>query len=377
MGFCIVNNASVCARHAQRQLGLKRVLIIDFDVHHGNGTQDAFYSDPDVLFLSTHQAGSYPNTGRADEAGEGDGAGATVNVPLPGGCGDAAAAACAEEVIAPVAVRFRPDVILVSAGFDAHWRDPLAGLQFVGGTYHRLAAEIKRLGAGGEEGGSAAGVCAVRHCAAALTATPLSAPQRTSFAAGGLCSSWRAGALPLARRRPPRPTCGPLRLLLRAACSVAGQQHPCVPLCANPSPPDPPPTTSAGTTCRASGRAWRRWRGRCWASGWTPRWTLSARRCRRAAPGARAPAATDSRRPCLPGTALRARSLSLLPRRARLLPLDRAPKPQAIVVAAWFPRLRAAAHAPSAAHTRRQTRPAAPLHRSPSRRTSSRRRCWR
>ncbi|XP_057975542.1 histone deacetylase 14, chloroplastic isoform X2 [Malania oleifera] len=145
MGFCVFGNVAIAARYAQRHHGLKRVFIIDFDVHHGNGTNDAFYDDPDIFFLSTHQDGSYPGTGKIDEVGYGNGEGATLNLPLPGGSGDTAMRIVFDEVIAPCAQRFKPNIILVSAGYDAHVLDPLASLQFTTGTYYMLASNIKRL----------------------------------------------------------------------------------------------------------------------------------------------------------------------------------------------------------------------------------------
>ncbi|XP_042489802.1 histone deacetylase 14 [Macadamia integrifolia] len=145
MGFCVFGNVAVAARYAQQVHGLKRVFIIDFDVHHGNGTNDAFYDDPDVFFLSTHQVGSYPGTGKIDEVGLGRGEGTTLNLPLPGGSGDTAMRSVFEEVIVPCAQRFKPDIILVSAGYDAHVLDPLASLQFTTGTYYMLASNIKQL----------------------------------------------------------------------------------------------------------------------------------------------------------------------------------------------------------------------------------------
>ena len=127
MGFCLLSHVAVAARHAQAVHGAERVLIVDVDVHHGNGTQEAFYDDPSVLFVSTHQAGLFPGGGRLDETGVGAGQGATVNVPLPAGTDDALVSLY-RAVLPPLAARFRPDVVFVSAGFDAHRLDPLGGL---------------------------------------------------------------------------------------------------------------------------------------------------------------------------------------------------------------------------------------------------------
>ncbi len=128
MGFCLFNNVAVAARYAIDHYGLERVMIIDFDVHHGNGTQEMFYNDPRVLYFSTHQAPFYPGTGLADERGEGDGEGTTINIPLPASTGYETFEPVFRQVMAPAADRFDPQLILVSAGFDAHWDDPLGGL---------------------------------------------------------------------------------------------------------------------------------------------------------------------------------------------------------------------------------------------------------
>jgi acetoin utilization deacetylase AcuC-like enzyme len=128
MGFCLLNNVAVAAAHA-RARGAERVAIVDFDVHHGNGTQEIFYEDPSVLYVSLHQFPFYPGSGAAEETGRGEGRGYTVNVPLSAGAGDAVYAAAIERVVAPVLETYRPNLLLFSAGFDAHQRDPLAQMQ--------------------------------------------------------------------------------------------------------------------------------------------------------------------------------------------------------------------------------------------------------
>jgi acetoin utilization deacetylase AcuC-like enzyme len=145
MGFCLFNNAAIAARYAVTERDVERVLIMDFDVHHGNGTQDEFDSDPDVMYISTHQYPHYPGTGHWSETGHGAGAGSIVNVPLGGNVGDEGFARIFDEVVATAAWRFQPQLILVSAGYDAHWDDPLASLQLSIGGYSAIAQALKDL----------------------------------------------------------------------------------------------------------------------------------------------------------------------------------------------------------------------------------------
>jgi acetoin utilization deacetylase AcuC-like enzyme len=128
MGFCLFNTIAIGARHLKRAHGANRVLVMDWDVHHGNGTQNAFYDDPSVLFISTHQFPYYPGTGAVTEVGTEAGEGYTINVPLPAGCADAEYLRVFEEVVVPAAKKFAPEWILVSAGFDPHRHDPLGGM---------------------------------------------------------------------------------------------------------------------------------------------------------------------------------------------------------------------------------------------------------
>ena len=137
MGFCLYNNIAIAAA-ALRADGLSRIAIVDIDVHHGNGTQAAFYSDPSVLFISTHQFPYWPGSGSAEERGRGAGLGYTLNLPLPAGTGDVGYELAYSTQVVPVLEDFKPEAILVSAGFDAHTLDPLAGMQMTTGGYRRV-----------------------------------------------------------------------------------------------------------------------------------------------------------------------------------------------------------------------------------------------
>ena len=146
MGFCLLNNVAIAAAHA-RARGLERVAVVDWDVHHGNGTQEMFWTDPHVLYVSTHQSPFYPGTGDADEVGNGSGQGYTVNVPLAAGAGDAVYARAFERVILPVVESYAPELVLVSAGFDASARDPLAQMELSANAFGWMARELARLAA--------------------------------------------------------------------------------------------------------------------------------------------------------------------------------------------------------------------------------------
>jgi acetoin utilization deacetylase AcuC-like enzyme len=152
MGFCLLNHVSIAARYAQAQYGIERVAILDWDVHHGNGTQDIHWEDPSVLFVSLHQWPLYPGTGWLDAVGAGPGTGATVNLPMPPGSGDREYLEALDRVALPVIEAFRPGLLLVSAGQDGHAADPLSeqriSLAGFRGMAERAAALARRLGIG-------------------------------------------------------------------------------------------------------------------------------------------------------------------------------------------------------------------------------------
>ena len=143
MGFCLFNNVAVAAQAALDR-GLERVAIVDFDVHHGNGTQDIFYERGDVFYMSCHQWPLYPGTGSADERGRGAGEGFTVNVPMAAGGGEAEYLAVFDTVFGPALVEYQPELLLVSAGFDAHELDPLAQMELTTEAYGKLANRLQQ-----------------------------------------------------------------------------------------------------------------------------------------------------------------------------------------------------------------------------------------
>ncbi len=144
-GFCLFGNAAVAARHAQERHGAQRILIVDFDVHHGNGTEEMFYDDPTVLFISIHQYPHYPFSGGMYDCGSPAGEGFNVNIPFPDGVGDAGYLAAVRQLVTPLAQEFAPDVIFLSAGYDGHWMDPLSGHRLSVSGYAALAQELLAL----------------------------------------------------------------------------------------------------------------------------------------------------------------------------------------------------------------------------------------
>jgi acetoin utilization deacetylase AcuC-like enzyme len=143
MGFCIFNNVAIAAQYAKKKYGLQRILIVDWDLHHGNGTQHAFYEDPAVLYFSSHQYPHYPGSGSFGEMGIGAGEGFTVNAPFPVGFGDREYLAVYDSVLRPIALEFRPELVLVSAGFDPYIKDPLGGMRVTGDGFGGLASIVR------------------------------------------------------------------------------------------------------------------------------------------------------------------------------------------------------------------------------------------
>ena len=145
MGFCLFNNIAIAAGYARRKYDLERILIVDWDLHHGNGTQNAFYQDPQVLFFSTHQYPYYPGSGSIAEKGEKEGQGFTVNVPLPGGQGDEDFGVIYRELLRPIVSDFKPQLIFVSAGYDIYFQDPLGAMEVTPEGFATLASLIRDL----------------------------------------------------------------------------------------------------------------------------------------------------------------------------------------------------------------------------------------
>lgn len=204
MGFCFYNNVAVAAAHA-RARGVERVLVVDWDVHHGNGTQAAFEGRDDVFFFSVHQSPLYPGTGLSHETGKGAGAGYTLNAPMPPGLGDGDYAALFQDVLRPVADAFRPGLVLVSAGFDAHRDDPLGGMMLTEEGFAVLCAEVAAIAAdhaGGRlglvlEGGYDLGGLArsVRACVDVLGgSTPPRAGERSVAGKAAIAAARQAAA---------------------------------------------------------------------------------------------------------------------------------------------------------------------------------------
>ena len=145
MGFCLFNNVAIATKYAMANYELERILIVDFDVHHGNGTQFTFYDNPQVLYISTHQYPFYPGTGSINETGIGEAEGTTINISLPAGCGDTEYKQVFEQIVVPAAKRFKPQLMLVSAGYDSHWADGLAMMQVSVTGFAQIVKTIKEL----------------------------------------------------------------------------------------------------------------------------------------------------------------------------------------------------------------------------------------
>ncbi len=206
MGFCLFGNVAVAARHALDARGMERVLILDWDVHHGNGTSAAFHATPEVLFVSLHQSPLYPGTGPPSDLGSGEGVGYTVNLPVAAGAGDALYLSLVEHVVAPLARAYEPQLVLISAGFDAHRDDPLAEVRLTEDGFATLAGAVRRLAAelGAPVGAVLEGGYDLRALAASTVATMgvLTAPSPPPPVDVAVAPEARAAALRLAEHWP-------------------------------------------------------------------------------------------------------------------------------------------------------------------------------
>jgi acetoin utilization deacetylase AcuC-like enzyme len=207
MGFCLFNNVAVAARRARDAHGCARVMVLDWDVHHGNGTSDIFWSEDEVLYVSIHQWPLYPGTGRPDEFGQGSGLGYTINLPVPPGSGDETFVSLVEHVALPLAREYRPQLVLVSAGYDAHRDDPLADCAV-------------------SEAGYAAMTTALRRECASLGDVPVGLVLEGGYALGPLARSVAATLEALCAPSPAAPPSPEVRPLAREARSRAGQFWP-------------------------------------------------------------------------------------------------------------------------------------------------------
>lgn len=221
MGFCIFNNVAIAVRHAQRHYNAQRVAILDWDVHHGNGTQDAFYDDPSVLFISVHQEDLFPvGWGSLDQIGEGEGIGANVNIPLPAGSGNRAYLHVMEHIVAPILHQFGPELIIVSAGQDASVEDPLGRMSLTTSGYRAMTGVIRNV---------ADDVCEGRLVIAQEGGySPHYAPYCSAAIAEGLCDGI-GGFQPLEEPYGPRAESMPpsrrIGLDAQAAIKAATQAH--------------------------------------------------------------------------------------------------------------------------------------------------------